>query len=269
MVDRQTVIVCWPRHWINAIYSSKLVPIYSSSCLPYCGKPTTVPTVTYLCLLMGLPFLWHLSALVTAQFYLQTWHLLGMETPKITMITMSYCTARAPSQSPTCHLLHALLQSHMHLASMLLRKKWYLLHLMTMKSMMMRISCWRSNPAYPLLCKCFPIMMMLFFKLSELMSLMTHQMHVLCHDDFNDGEPLPMIARKPTVKKPAIGNQDLYWNPKNSTGLIPDVSHSSSRYNQQIGDALVAVPTTTFQHLEDREIPDAPNPPWWRHTCEG
>jgi len=94
----------------------------------------------------------------------------------------------------------------------------------------------------------------------------THQMHVLCLDDICDGEPLCMIARKPTVKKPAIGEQELCECPTNSTGLLTDISHSSSKCNWPIGhvpftkDALVTVTTTVFQDLEDREFLDAPYP---------
>jgi len=93
---------------------------------------------------------------------------------------------------------------------------------------------------------------------------MTNQKHVLCLDDFSDGEPLPVIARKPTVEKPAIGEQALCRSSRFSTGLLFDVSHSNCRYNQPIGhvffnrDALVTI--NTIQDLEDREFPDAPYP---------
>jgi len=94
----------------------------------------------------------------------------------------------------------------------------------------------------------------------------THQMHALCLDDICGGEPLHMIARKPTVKMPAIGEQELCECPTNSTGLLTDVSHSSSKCNRPIGhvpftkDDLVTATITAFQYLEDREFPDAPYP---------
>jgi len=89
---------------------------------------------------------------------------------------------------------------------------------------------------------------------------MTHRTHVLCPGDFSDGEPSPVIATKPTVKKPALGEQELCRSPKNSTGLLSDVSHSSSKYYQPIGDVLVTVTTTAFWDLEDGDFPNAPYP---------
>jgi len=95
---------------------------------------------------------------------------------------------------------------------------------------------------------------------------MTQEMHVLFPGDFSDGEPLSMIARKPTGEKPAIGEQDLCGCPKNSSGLLTDVSHLSSKCNRPIGhvfftkDALVTATITAFQDLEDREFLDAPYP---------
>jgi len=59
---------------------------------------------------------------------------------------------------------------------------------------------------------------------------MIHQKHILCLDDFSYGEPSTVIAGE----EPAIGEQDLSGTPMDSTGLLPDVYHSS-RYNQSKG----------------------------------
>ncbi len=90
---------------------------------------------------------------------------------------------------------------------------------------------------------------------------MIHQKHILCLDDFSYGEPSTVISGE----KPAISEQDLSGSLKDSTGLLPNVYHSS-RYNQSKGhvfltkDALVTVCTTSFQDPEDREFLVGPYP---------
>jgi len=90
---------------------------------------------------------------------------------------------------------------------------------------------------------------------------MNNQKHILCLNDFSDGELSTVNAgEKNAGEKPATGE---CGSPKNS-GFLPDASHSHSRYNQLNSmcslpwmptmDALVAVYTTTFQDAKDRDF---------------